>query len=136
MDEFLVWDPVELQQWFIHGTCCNIYCPFSCQELKEGSLVACCHSTWDLKELNYVACFPEFLSSLTTSGIKMVDSPAYLLEGTAVGLTRQQEYRPTNKPRSTAEERQCETVWSADGSCISAMLSGEKSRELLAIGRA
>lgn len=69
----------------------------------------------------------------------MVDSrSAYLLEVTAVGLSRLQKHQPTNKPQSPAKEWRCEDVLSADSACMSPMLSDEqeKSRELLGIGRA
>lgn len=136
VDEFLFWDPVEPQKWFIRVAWCNIYYPLFCQ---EGNLVACYHSTQDLKEFSYVVCFAEFLSSFTTDGIKMVDSrSAYLLEVTAVGLNRPQKHQPTNKPQPPAKEWKCEDVLSADSSYVSSMLRDEQeeSQELLGIGRA
>lgn len=45
VDKFLFWDPAEPQKWFIRVAWCNIYYPLSCQEAKEGNLVACYHST-------------------------------------------------------------------------------------------
>lgn len=100
---------------------------------------ACYHSTRDLKEVNHVACFAEFLSSFTTYGMKMVNSrSADLLEVTAVGLSRPQKPQPTNKPQPPAKEWKCEGVLSADSSCMSPVLRDEQeeSQELLGIGRA